>query len=437
MLDNIKAWIQLMIETDLCVGDTVELHHNWPNGCRVNSGVGVVTNITYDASLQQFAPDGTVSPTHIKVKYRVGSESVVVAPKGLHLVDVNAPKRRRHNAPENDEASAAPQAEDNDRQLGSALVALGAQNRRAASAARDASAAKKAKHDATSEVAKQTTLRVVAESRLCHGLADAAAQVKAAKPRQEQAETAQRAATDAREAERSRAQSALCKKREEIKSLKQRLNDEQAALARMESEATFLAISTTTSRDAEAAARQAAEEEAAAQRAVAEQALAACAQFDDKTLSSLLRYLAPGDGPARERADAILKVRSLDALSSSDAAVVEGTRTQINYKRSVVVSVEGLLSLAANGDSDRIHLLEDAVHGWLEQQRRRRRAPPEVGHWRPFLYHSNFTLKLDLFLPPRVAGATTPTCRANYRSDRPNVAQCQKKCATISVRCRH
>ena len=105
-----------------------------------------------------------------------------MAPKGLHLVDVNAPKRRRHNAPENDEeASAAPQAEDNDRQLGSALVALGAQNRRAASAARDASAAKKAKHDATSEVAKQTTLRVVAESRLCHGLADAAAQVKAAK----------------------------------------------------------------------------------------------------------------------------------------------------------------------------------------------------------------------------------------------------------------
>ena len=88
--------------------------------------------------------------------------------------------------------------------------------------------------------------------------------------------------------------------------MKQRLNDEQAALARMESEATFLAISTTTSRDAEAAARQAAEEEAAAQRAVAEQALAACAQFDDKTLSSLLRYLAPGDGPARERADAIL-----------------------------------------------------------------------------------------------------------------------------------
>ena len=265
-----------------------------------------------------------------------------------------------------------------DGKLQSALAALDAQSQRAATAKRDASVAKKAKCMATSEAAKQSALRVVAESRLCHGLADAAAEIRDAQAKQEEAEAAERATADAREAERSRTELALCKKREEIKTLKQRLIDEQAALMRMESEASFLAISTTDSRDAEAAARQAAEEEATAQRTIADQAVATCAQFDDKTLSSILRYMAPDDGPARERADAILRIRSLDALSSSDAVVTDGTRSLVNYKRSVVVGCEGLIELASKGDRDQIVILEDAVHEWLERQQRRRPMPPEV-----------------------------------------------------------
>ena len=328
-----------------------------------------------------------------------------------------------------------------DGKLQSALAALDAQSQRAATAKRDASVAKKAKHMATSEATKQSALRVVAESRLCHGLADAAAEIRDAQAKQEEAEAAERATADAREAERSRTELALCKKREEIKTLKQRLIDEQAALMRMESEASLLAISTTDSRDAEAAARQAAEEEATAQRAIADQAVSACAQFDDKTLSSILRYMAPDDGPARERADAILRIRSLDALSSSDAAVTDGTRSLVNYKRSVVVGCEGLIELASKGDRDRIVILEDAVHEWLERQQRRRPMPPEVRSRQNKHEDATSNLvsleELDSFVFVCVSRYHASHLSSPSSSKLRRCGATPKKCATISVRCKH
>ena len=85
VIQNIRGWIRTMLETDVCVGDTVELYHNYSNGCRVDRGIGEVVNIKYDPTLKLFAPDGTVSPTNIRVKCIGGFFEV--PPKGLRKVD--------------------------------------------------------------------------------------------------------------------------------------------------------------------------------------------------------------------------------------------------------------------------------------------------------------------------------------------------------------
>ena len=112
---------------------------------------------------------------------------------------------------------------------------------------------------------------------------------------------------------------------------------------------------------------------------------AACAKFDDKSLSAILHYLAPADGAARARADALLKVRSLDALTSSNAAMDEESKRNQQYRTAVSTMVECLIDNLAAGQDDRVQLLEDAVASHLEKQSRKRarlgslpapRAPP-------------------------------------------------------------
>ena len=97
------------------------------------------------------------------------------------------------------------------------------------------------------------------------------------------------------------------------------------------------------------------------------------ASMSDRSLSALISYLAPDSGPVRDRADLLLKVRSLDALPESEAAVNLDSERHAQYKRAVMTMVDGLVAHAAHDDRDRVAVLEFAIHHHLERRLRGKR----------------------------------------------------------------
>ena len=141
---------------------------------------------------------------------------------------------------------------------------------------------------------------------------------------------------------------------------------------RTEAEASALTLKTTSARDQMEAERDGAVAEAVDQRQRREAAEQAAAAYDDKSLAAIVQYLAPGDGPARARADALLKVKSLNALPTSAAALETESQRNEHYKRSIRVLADSLIHHVADGQTDRIELLESAVTEHLAKNSRKR-----------------------------------------------------------------
>ena len=170
----------------------------------------------------------------------------------------------------------------------------------------------------------------------------------------------------------ARQKSRVAEQRTKVSDLERQLIDARAALMRTEAEASRLAIDTT-----DAAAEMEAERDGAAAALTAEKeradaADAAAARYDTKSLEAIVEYLAPKDGPARARAGALLKIKSLNALPSSEAAMNEESERNKQYGRAAVVCFDGLMLHAAGGDEQRIVILEAAVEAHLEKKSRKR-----------------------------------------------------------------
>ena len=159
--------------------------------------------------------------------------------------------------------------------------------------------------------------------------------------------------------------------------MQQQINTHQGDLHRLEAHASELARETTDARDEMEAERDGAIAEAAANAARLAEAEKAVAAMDDRSLSALVSYLAPRDGPARERADALLKIRSLDALPSSEKSVDEKSERHRQYKQAVNTLVDGLLAHVGDGDDERTAMLESAVLDHLSNKSRKRKLPSE------------------------------------------------------------
>ena len=163
----------------------------------------------------------------------------------------------------------------------------------------------------------------------------------------------------------------MAEKRTFVRDLEAQLTDARAALMRTEAEASRLAIDTT-----DATAEMEVERDGAVASANAEKkrrlaAEAEAARYDDKTLPALVEYLAPKDGPARARADALLKVKSLDALPSSAGVVDAESKRNEHYKRPMRTLLDSLIHHVADGQTDRIRLLESAVAEHFEKRSQR------------------------------------------------------------------
>ena len=163
-------------------------------------------------------------------------------------------------------------------------------------------------------------------------------------------------------------QQRMTEKRTFVRELEAQLTDARASLLRTEAEASRLAIETTNAATEMEVERDGAVASADAEKKRRLAAEAEAARYDDKTLSALVEYLAPKDGPARARADALLKVKSLDALPSSAAAVDAESKRNEHYKRSMRTLLDSLIHHVADGQTDRIGLLESAVAEHLEKR---------------------------------------------------------------------
>jgi len=174
------------------------------------------------------------------------------------------------------------------------------------------------------------------------------------------------------EDERSRHRQKLADKRKGLREAEQQLIDARASLMRTEAEASALTLKTTSARHQMEAERDGAVAEAVDQRQRREAAEQAAAAYDDKSLAAIVQYLAPGDGPARARADALLKVKSLNALPTSAAALETESQRNEHYKRAIRTLADSLIHHVADGQADRIELLEAAVTEHLAKNSRKR-----------------------------------------------------------------
>jgi hypothetical protein len=160
-----------------------------------------------------------------------------------------------------------------------------------------------------------------------------------------------------------------------------------------------------------------------AQKERADAADAGAARYDAKYLGAIVEYLAPKDGPARARAGALLKIKSLNALPSSEAAMNEESERNKQYGRAAVVCFDGLMLHAAGGDEQRIVILEAAVEAHIEKKSRKRpRADdkPPRPPIEPFLHSIALmwrNAKKDLRLCRSATSAfiVTPTARKKTR----------------------
>jgi hypothetical protein len=119
-------------------------------------------------------------------------------------------------------------------------------------------------------------------------------------------------------------------------------------------------------RDKEAAA-------AALTRAVDEASLREAAvqheldEQNSRSLTAVLRFVAPNG-----EADALLSTRSVDALTSSNAALTPSSRRNHDYKRAVAVAFDGLVDLLSGNDDVRAEMVLAVL---TEHINRRRKEP--------------------------------------------------------------
>ena len=182
------------------------------------------------------------------------------------------------------------------------------------------------------------------------------------------AEAAKREAQVQLEDQRSRHRQKLADQRKGLREAEQQLIDARASLMRTEAEASALTLETTSARDQMETERDGAVAEAADQRQRREAAEQATEAYDDKSLAAIAQYLAPGDVVARARADAPLKVKSLN----SAAALETNLQSNEHYKRAIRTLIDSLTRHVADGQADRIGLLESAVAEHLEKRSRKR-----------------------------------------------------------------
>ena len=141
----------------------------------------------------------------------------------------------------------------------------------------------------------------------------------------------------------------MAEKRKFVRELEAQLTDARASLLRTEAEASRLAIETTNAATEMEAERDGAVASADVDKKRRLAAEAAAARYDDRALPALMAYLAPKDGPARARADAPIKVKSLDALLSSAAAVDAESKRNEHNKRPMWTLLNSLIHRVADG----------------------------------------------------------------------------------------
>jgi hypothetical protein len=244
-------------------------------------------------------------------------------------------------------------------------------------------AAKKQAIAAKQTVASLAIDKEVLSSRLSHHLSVESSEVKQSQARAKTAEEKQREAEEKLEAARMTNAANLVEKRKELKRLHQQMIDAQAALHRLEKNAVDLAQETTGARDQMEREKDDMQRERDEEHRLREEAEAVASAFDDKSLSALVTFLAPNDESARKRAEALLNVRSLDALPSSNAAMNSGTSRHGEYLRAIRTLVDSLISHVANESDDRVEILERAVSEHLAARSRKRARESEQPHLPP------------------------------------------------------
>ena len=237
---------------------------------------------------------------------------------------------------------------------------------------RSSAAATSAKHREEMKRLEQTAAdsRVAADiatSKLCHMHVESAELVSDANQRAEAADAACKAADAAREAARSKTAAAMAKQRAELRALAQKLNDGKAALLRMEAESSQLALGLADTNKEEEQRRQTAEQYADDERMMREVAEASLAHLDERSLSALIAYLLPKD----QRAESLLKIKSLDSLVCSDASMDEASRRCTDYKRTVSAMVDGVIEICSGSESSRAQLLQSGIVDHLNKKMKR------------------------------------------------------------------
>ena len=102
-------------------------------------------------------------------------------------------------------------------------------------------------------------------------------------------------------------------------------------------------------KEAAAAALTRAVDEASLREAAVQQELD---EQNSRSLTALLKFVAPNGG-----ANALLSTRSIDALTSSNAALTSSSRRNHDYKRAAAVAFDGLVDLLSGNDDVRAEMV--------------------------------------------------------------------------------
>ena len=175
------------------------------------------------------------------------------------------------------------------------------------------------------------------------------------------------------------------------RALKEAVEDSERVIAwaaRQEESATenSLRVAACAAREKETAARAASENaEAAAAaltRAVDEASLREAAvqqeldEQNSRSLTALLKFVAPNGG-----ANALLSTRSIDALTSSNAALTSSSRRNHDYKRAAAVAFDGLVDLLSGNDDVRAEMVLAVLTEHINRRRKEPSRDVRALHW--------------------------------------------------------